>query len=286
MSNIGEIIGNTPLIKLNEKLYAKLETYNPSGSVKDRMAYYIFKKAEERGELEGKDTIIEASSGNTGIAFSMLAAAFGFKCIIIMPCNMSEERKQMMRAYGAGIIEVGQNAFKDAIQLRDKMLAENASYWSPMQFSNPDNIECHRKTTGIEIVQSVIGMPGSAKISAFVSGAGTGGTMMGCQKILDQVYPDIKFLLVMPAESAATHGIQGINDGEDFLVDKSVIDEELSIPTEEAKKRAKRLAKENGLLVGISSGANVLAAERWIRKNDPEGIVVTILCDRGERYLS
>lgn len=286
MSNIGEIIGNTPLIKLNEKLYAKLETYNPSGSVKDRMAYYIFKKAEERGELEGKDTIIEASSGNTGIAFSMLAAAFGFKCIIIMPCNMSEERKQMMRAYGAGIIEVGQNAFKDAIQLRDKMLAENASYWSPMQFSNPDNIECHRKTTGIEIVQSVIGMPGSAKISAFVSGAGTGGTMMGCQKILDQVYPDIKFLLVMPAESAATHGIQGINDGEDFLVDKSVIDEELPIPTEEAKKRAKRLAKENGLLVGISSGANVLAAERWIRKNDPEGIVVTILCDRGERYLS
>tara|TARA_R110002020_G_scaffold48694_2_gene138741 strand:- start:580 stop:1440 length:861 start_codon:yes stop_codon:yes gene_type:complete len=286
LSNIGEIIGNTPLIKLNEKLYAKLETYNPSGSVKDRMAYYIFKKAEERGELEGKDTIIEASSGNTGIAFSMLAAAFGFKCIIIMPCNMSEERKQMMRAYGAGIIEVGQNAFKDAIQLRDKMLAENASYWSPMQFSNPDNIECHRKTTGIEIVQSVIGMPGSAKISAFVSGAGTGGTMMGCQKILDQVYPDIKFLLVMPAESAATHGIQGINDGEDFLVDKSVIDEELPIPTEEAKKRAKRLAKENGLLVGISSGANVLAAERWIRKNDPEGIVVTILCDRGERYLS
>jgi len=278
------LVGNTPLVKLGDKLYAKFEAYNPSGSIKDRMAAYILQKAEESGELREGYTIVEASSGNTGIAFAMLAAAKGYGCIIVMPNNMSEERKQMMRSFGARIIEVGDNAFKDAIKTRDELVSNFGTYWSPHQFSNPYNIECHEKTTATEIAHAVLDMP--ARLSALVSGAGTGGTIMGCQKQLSRLWKETKFILTMPEEDAATHGIQGINDGDDFLVDKSVIDEELLVSTEDAKARARRLAKENGLLVGISSGANVLAAERWIEKNNPTGVVVTFLCDRGERYLS
>jgi cysteine synthase A len=257
------LIGNTPLVKISDKIYAKLETYNPSGSIKDRMAHYIITKAIARGELKQGDTIVEATSGNTGIAMSMIGAAMGFPVIIIMPRNMSEERKCQMRIYGAKIIEVGDNAFKDAIALRDEMCANNATYFNPRQFSNPDNIECHFKTTGIEIIKEML------ELSAFIAGSGTGGTIMG-----------------QPEESNATHGIQGINDGEDFLLDKSILDETIYIKTKDAITRAKRLAKENGLLVGISAGANVLAAEQWVAENNPEHPVVTILCDRGERYFS
>jgi len=278
------LVGNTPLVKLGDKLYAKFEAYNPSGSIKDRMAAYILQKAEENGDLREGYTIVEASSGNTGIAFAMLAAAKGYGCIIVMPRNMSEERKQMMRQFGARIIEVGDNAFKDAIKTRDELVSNFGTYWSPKQFSNPYNIECHEKTTATEIARAVLDMP--ARLSALVSGAGTGGTIMGCQRRLSMLWSDARFLLTTPLEPAATHGIQGINDGADFLVDKALIDEELLVSTEDAKERARRLAKENGLLVGISSGANVLAAERWIEKNNPTGVVVTFLCDRGERYLS
>tara|TARA_R100000664_G_C2731155_1_gene121702 strand:+ start:347 stop:1195 length:849 start_codon:yes stop_codon:yes gene_type:complete len=278
------LIGNTPLVKLSDKLYAKFEAYNPSGSIKDRMAAYILQKAEENGDLREGYTIVEASSGNTGIAFAMLAAAKGYGCIIVMPRNMSEERKQMMRRFGARIIEVGDNAFKDAIEQRDQLVHNFGTYWSPRQFSNPYNIECHEKTTAVEIGQAILDMP--TRLSALVSGAGTGGTIMGCQRHLSRLWKETKFLLTMPAEDAASHGIQGINDGDDFLVDKKIIDEELLVSTEDAKQRACQLAKENGLLVGISSGANVLAAERWIEKNNPTGVVVTFLCDRGERYLS
>jgi cysteine synthase A len=269
---------------LGDKLYAKFEAYNPSGSIKDRMAAYILQKAEENGDLREGYTIVEASSGNTGIAFAMLAAAKGYGCIIVMPRNMSEERKQMMRSFGARIIEVGDNAFKEAIKQRDELVNNFGTYWSPKQFSNPYNIECHEKTTAREIGRAVLDM--SARLSALVSGAGTGGTIMGCQRFLSNLWTETKFLLTMPAEDAASHGIQGINDGDDFLVDKTLIDEELIVSTQEAKERAARLAKENGLLVGISSGANVLAAERWIKENNPDGVVVTFLCDRGERYLS
>jgi cysteine synthase len=274
------LIGNTPLVKISDKIYAKLETYNPSGSIKDRMAYYIITKAIARGELKQGDTIVEATSGNTGIAMSMIGAAMGFPVIIIMPRNMSEERKCMMRVYGAEIIEVGDNAFKDAIALRDEMCASNEHYFNPQQFSNPDNIECHFKTTGVEIVK---GMP---DLSAFIAGSGTGGTIMGVNKVLKIMKSKAKVVQVQPEESNATHGIQGINDGEDFLLDKSILDGVIYVKTADAIKRAKRLAKENGLLVGISAGANVLAAERWIAENNPEHPVVTILCDRGERYFS
>ena len=195
---------------------------------------------------------------------------------------MSCERKQMMKAYGAEIIEVGVNDFAGAISLRDIICEENKNHFAPKQFSNKDNIECHERTTAREIMAGTL----FHKIDAFVSGAGTGGTIMGVQKAFQKYYPDTKIILMQPAESAKEHGIQGVNDGEDFLVNKSKIDGIIKIKTEEAKERAKKLARESGLFVGISSGANVLAAERWIEKNEPDGIVVTILCDRGERYFS
>ena len=275
-----ELIGNTPLVKISDKIYAKLETYNPSGSIKDRMAFFILTEAKKRGELKDGDTIVEATSGNTGIAMSMLGAAMGHPVIIIMPRNMSEERKCMMRAFGAQIVEVGNNAFKDAITLRDRMCEANENFFNPQQFSNEDNILCHIMTTGAEIAQQC------PQMSAFIAGSGTGGTLMGVSKMLTIAGIDAKIIQVQPKEDNATHGIQGINDGADFLLDKKILDGIVYVKTADAIKRAKRLAKENGLLVGISAGANVLAAEMWVRKNNPKDPVVTILCDRGERYFS
>ena len=279
---MNNLVGRTPMVKISEHLWAKLETYNPSGSVKDRMADYIFKCAERRGELEGKTTIVEATSGNTGIAFARIGAINNMRVVIIMPCNMSDERKKMMRLYGARIIEVGHNAFKDAIAMRDELVDGGADYWSPNQFHNEDNIMCHRLTTGPEISEQTHGH----KLEAFVSGAGTGGTMMGVKEFFKGMgLKNPKFVLATPEEDASEHGIQGINDGEDFLLDTSQMDQIIQIKTNDAIDRAARLARENGLLVGISAGANVLAAEKWIEEHKPEGIVVTMLCDRGERYM-
>ncbi len=281
---IEAIVGNTPLVKLGPSLYAKLETYNPSGSIKDRMALYIIKRAEERGELKPGDTIVEATSGNTGIAMAMIGASRGYEVIIIMPRNMSNERKQMMRAYGAKIIEVGDNAFLDAIELKEKMCADSNSFYNPRQFSNPDNIDCHVKTTGREILDQ---MPAYRRPAALVLGAGTGGTIMGLHKRLVRRFSDLRVIQVRPAEENSKHGIQGINDGKDFLLDPKIVSEVIEVKTEDAIERAKRLAREDGLLVGISSGANVLAAEKWESTRALNGnIVLTILCDRGERYLS
>ena len=274
------LIGNTPLVKIGDKIYAKMETYNPSGSIKDRMAWFILNEAIKRGELKPDDTIVEATSGNTGIAMSMMGAALGHPVIIIMPRNMSNERKCMMRTYGATIIEVGDNAFKAAIELRNLMCSENENFFNPRQFSNPDNITCHKMTTGVEIIRQC------PDLSAFIAGSGTGGTLMGVNQMLKIARQNTKIIQVQPEESNATHGIQGINDGEDFLLDKSIVDETIYIKTKDAVARAKSLAKENGLLVGISSGANILAAEQWVAENNPENPVVTILCDRGERYFS
>ena len=282
---IEKAIGNTPLIKLGEKLYAKLETSNPTGSIKDRLALYTLTKARQQGQLKQCDTIIEATSGNTGIAIAMLGSVKGHKVKIIMPHNMSDERKQMMRHFGAEIIEVGYNAFQDAIRLRDQMLSEDPNLWSPRQFENPYNIECHEVTTAREIIRQLF-IEEKKNISALICGAGTGGTIMGVRRALIRLDRTMSTVLVAPAEDAKTHGIQGINDGADFLVDRSLIDEEIKISTHDATERAKRLARENGLFVGISAGANVLGAERWLEKNDINGAAVTFLCDRGERYMS
>ena len=282
--SLEKVIGNTPLVQLGENLYAKLETFNPTGSIKDRMASFILAAAESENDIQAGDTIVEASSGNTGIAFSMLGSIKGYKVKIIMPHNMSEERKQMMRMFGAEIVEVGYNAFKDAIRLRDELAAQDG-YWSPNQFCNECNIACHEQTTGKEIIRQLF-IEQKKEIDALICGAGTGGTIMGVHNALIKINRQMKTVLVAPTEDASTHGIQGINDGADFLVDRSLIDEEIKVTTDEAIARAKRLARENGFLVGISAGANVLASERWIEKNHPKGAVITFLCDRGERYLS
>ena len=286
ITDILDSVGFTPLLRLNDMLYAKFEAYNPTGSIKARMVHYILTRSKRSGQLKDGDTIIEASSGNTGISISMMGAVMDHKVIIVLPQNMSEERKQMIRLFGATIIEVGNNDFKGALALRDKLLAENEDYFSLQQFSNQMNIDCHRETTAQEIASQILVNTGDKRISAFISGAGTGGTVMGVQRFFKSQKRKTKFVLVVPDEDSEKHGIQGIGDGGDYLVDRKVIDQVIRIKTDDATDRARRLARENGLLVGISSGANVLAAEQWIKDNKPAFPVVTILPDRGERYLS
>lgn len=273
----------TPLIKITERIYAKLETYQPTGSVKDRMVHYIVEDAVEKGKIiPGQTEIYEATSGNTGIALSAAAARLGCKCYIIMPKNMSIERRKMMKAFGAEIIFVEDNAFQEAIKIRDE-LVQKYNGWSPYQFDNPLNIECHYLQTGPEIHKQVKEL--GLDWDAFLHGSGTGGTMMGMKQYIDDYVPAVKCVLTQPAEDNASHGIQGINDGADFLLDKDLIDEFIYVKTDDAIERMKKFAKETGLLVGISSGANILSAEKYIDMHDPEGVVVTMLCDRGERYL-
>ena len=279
------VTGNTPLIAIDsdERIWAKLETHNRTGSVKDRMIEYICDKALSDGKIiSGVTTLVEATSGNTGIALSSYAASIGCKCVIVMPCNMSEQRKDMMRAFGATIVQVEPNNFQGAIGLRDSMVG--SGYFSPMQFSNPLNVECHYSITAPEILAN-INDNNIGKWEAFIHGAGTGGTMMGVKNFIDDNNLHVKCILTQPEEDNATHGIQGINDGADFLLDRELMDETFSIKTQDAIDRMKRFWQESGILIGISSGANILAAERYVKKYDPKGIVVTILCDRGERYL-
>lgn len=288
MTNLSKNVGQTPLLKISERIFAKFEGQNPSGSIKDRMATYIINDAEKRGLIKKGDTIVEATSGNSGIAFAFLGAERGYNVKIIMPSNMSEERKQMLRLYGAELIEVEDGKFDDAIALRDKLSKENG-WFNPNQFHNPLNIEAHYNGTGVEILHQH-----SNKIAAFVDGTGTGGTLMGITRLLKMYHPEMKVVAVEPAESPVMsggepglHGIQGIGDGSKFLVELKEVDDIIIISTEEAKMRARRLAKEQGLFVGISSGANILASERLLEKYpDIKGNIITILCDRGERYLS
>jgi len=290
MNKLSRYVGNTPLLPIklaNYTVLGKAEFTNPGGSVKDRMATYIINDAESRGLIKPGDTLCEATSGNTGIAFSMLAAERGYKMKIIMPSNMSEERKQMMKLYGAELIQVGEGDFDGAIEMRDN-LCKVKGWFNCNQFHNPLNIQAHYETTGPELFKQCEVEP-----DVFILGTGTGGTLMGAGKYLKEKYPNIKIVAIEPAESAVMsggepglHGIQGIGDGSKFLVDLNKVNEVITISTEEAKHRALQLAKYNGLFVGISAGANVLAAEQWIEKNKPDGVVVTILCDRGERYFS
>ena len=255
-------VGNTPLIKLSDKLYGKLESVNPGGSIKDRPVKYILDAYEEEGILEKGDTIIEATSGNTGISLAMMCAERGYKCIIVMPSDMSEERKKMMRFFGAELQEVEACNFDEAIEVKER-LADTWGYKQLNQFNNELNVECHMLTTFIEIANEA-----PKEISAFIAGTGTGGTLMGIQKGFEKLGTDTKIVAVEPAESPVMsggekglHGIQGIGDGSKFLVDLDKVDEVITVSTEEAKERSRKLARENGLFVGVSAGANVLASE-------------------------
>ena len=293
---LSRYVGNTPLIPLRlgeYTVWGKCEFMNPGGSVKDRMATYILDNAEDKKLIKKGDTLIEATSGNTGIAFAMLAAERGYNMKIVMPCNMSEERKQMLKFYGAELIEVDAGDFDKAIIIRND-LAKSNKWFNCNQFHNPLNIEAHYINTGPEINKQFreANINEMSWPQAFVAGTGTGGTIMGCGRFLKEEFPGIELVAVEPAESAVMsggepglHGIQGIGDGSKFLVDLNRINNIRTVPTECAKKAAKHLALKYGLFVGISAGANVFAAFQYLRDNDKK-TAITILCDRGERYFS
>lgn len=282
LENFSNICGNTPLIKISEKIYAKLETFNPTGSVKDRMVSYVVEKAIAENKI-GRDTILcEATSGNTGISLSAIAAAMGKRCVIFMPSNMSEERKQMMRVYGSEIIEAPPNDFEEAIRMRNDFVNKNKNAWTPNQFSNLDNVECHRLVTGPEIHRQVNRM--KVPWSIFIHGSGTGGTIEGIRQYALERGLVTEVCMTIPAESP--HGIQGIGDGKDFLANPEDMKCIIPVATEMAIERAKLFSKQTGILVGISSGANLLASEEYLLNNRVDGIIVTMLCDRGERYMS
>ncbi|MFN3301862.1 MAG: cysteine synthase A [Patescibacteria group bacterium] len=289
-SSVLELIGNTPLVKIGE-ISAKLETTNPTGSVKDRMAWYMIKKAEERKEIKPGNKIIEVTSGNTGISFAMISAIKGYKFIAVMPESVSLERRKIIKAFGSKIILTPRE--KDmvgALECYKKLIKINQDAWLPRQFENPDNISAHREGLGKEIIEETKG-----KIDAFVAGVGTGGTLIGVAQALKKVNPKVKIIAVEPKESAVLsgkkpgiHKIQGIGEG--FIPklvkeNMDIIDEIITISSQEAINMTKELREKFGILVGISSGANVLAARR-IKKKYRFKNVITILPDRGERYLS
>ena len=288
-------VGNTPLVPItlgDLTVWGKCEFMNPGGSVKDRMATYILNDAEDKGLIKKGDTLIEATSGNTGIAFSMLAAQRGYNMKIVMPCNMSEERKQMLKYYGAHLIEVNEGDFDEAIRMRDELCYVN-EWFNCNQFANPLNVQAHYQTTGPEFYNQYKEIKGEKSSPAvFVAGTGTGGTLMGTDKFLKEMWPKIKSVAIEPAESAVMsgfepglHGIQGIGDGSKFLVNLDVVSEVRMVSTECAKACARHLAKNYGLFIGISAAANVFASFQWLRDNDKTE-AITILCDRGERYFS
>ena len=295
MRNLSKYTGNTPLIPITMgdfRVWGKAEFMNPSGSVKDRMATYIINNAQRMGLIKKGDTLCEATSGNSGIALAMLASERGYNMVIIMPSNMSVERKNMFKLYGAKLIEVDEGDFDGAIEMRDNLCKTN-NWFNCNQFHNPLNIQAHYQTTGPEIYnQYKEENDEQSEPDVLILGTGTGGTLMGIGKLLKEMWPNIKIVAVEPAESPVMsggepglHGIQGIGDGSKFLVDLDFVDDVVTIKTEEAKLYAKFLTKKHGLFVGISSGANALAAERWLKDNNKTN-AVTILCDRGDRYLS
>lgn len=288
MNKLSDQVGKTQLLQISERIWAKFEGQNPSGSIKDRMASFILNDAEKNGLIKKGDTIIEATSGNSGISFAFLGSERGYKVKIVMPCNMSKERKDMLKYYGAELIEVSEGNFDEAINLRNE-LATSKGYFNPNQFSNPLNIKAHYEGTGVEILHQH-----TKKIAAFVAGTGTGGTLMGVSRLLKLYHPNMKVVAVEPAESPVMsggepglHGIQGIGDGSKFLVNLKEVNDIITIKTNYAKERSLKLSRENGLFVGISSGANILACEKILEKYpDIEGNIITVLPDRGERYLS
>ncbi|KSU76520.1 MULTISPECIES: cysteine synthase A [Fictibacillus] len=295
-NSITELIGETPVVKLNHlagedaaDIYLKLEFMNPGSSVKDRIALAMIEKAEEEGALKPGDTLIEPTSGNTGIGLAMVAAAKGYKSVIVMPDTMSMERRNLLRAFGAELVLTpGAEGMGGAIRKAEALSQENG-YFLTQQFKNQANPEIHRKTTGREIIaQFPDGLDG------FISGIGTGGTITGAGEVLKESFPDIKVYAVEPTDSPVLsggkpgpHKIQGIGAG--FVPDTlntSVYDEVLQITNDEAFEYARRAAREEGILGGISSGAAIAAALKVAKKLGKGKKVLAIIPSNGERYLS
>ncbi len=296
-SGVLDSIGCTPLMLLRAaseetgcQVYAKAEYLNPGGSIKDRIARHMILEAERRGDLGPDSRILEVTSGNTGIALAMIGAIRGYPVTIVMPKTVSEERRRMIELLGGELRLLEEiNDIQAAVRESEEEAANDPRVFLPRQFKNVDNPAAHEMTTGPEILRQTGG-----RLDAFVMGVGTGGTLMGVARALRSADVAARIVAVEPNESAVMsgdvpgrHGIQGLADG--FipdLVNLGEIDEVVRIGTEDAKAAARRLAAEEGLLVGISSGANVLAATQVARELGPGHTVVTVLCDRGERYLS
>lgn len=294
IENVLDAIGNTPLLKFKRltdyNVLGKLELLNPGGSVKDRIAKYMIEKAEESGQLKPGMTIIEASSGNTGIGLVLVGVQKGYRVIIVMPDNMSEERRKIIHALGGEMIpSPADKSLDGALEIAYTMREEDPDTFIPQQFENLLNPECHYQTTGPEIWEQTKG-----KIDAFVAGVGSGGTLAGVGKFLKEKNPKIVIAAVEPENSAALlgqepglHQIQGIGDG--FIpkvLDVSLIDEVLTVSDQDAIDTARRLARAEGVLCGTSSGANVWCALKLAEELGRKKMVVTIIADRAERYFS
>lgn len=299
-NNVTEFIGNTPLMeicriereeKLKARVLVKLEYLNPAGSTKDRAAKYMIQDAQDKGLLKEGAVIIEPTSGNTGIGLASLAAVLGYRMILTMPDTMSQERINILKAYGAEIVLTdGKKGMQGAVEKAEELSREIPGSFIPGQFENPANARAHRETTGPEIWEDTQG-----KVDIFVASVGTGGTLTGTGTFLKEKNPAIRVVAVEPEESpllskghAGPHGIQGI--GANFipdLLDQSIYDEISTVKTEDAIRTSKKMAKKEGILVGISSGAALCAALRLAEKEENEGkTIVAILPDSGDRYYS
>jgi cysteine synthase A len=292
-----ELVGNTPLVRLSRvtpdgsaEVLGKMESLNPAGSVKDRIALAMIEAAEEQGLIKPGDTIVEPTSGNTGIGLAMVCAVKGYKLILTMPEDMSVERRRLLTRFGAQLVLTPAiEGMSGAVYAAQEQCEKNTSYFMPQQFNNPANPEIHRLTTAREIVRATGG-----RIDAFVAGVGTGGTITGVGEVLKAELPGVLVVAVEPTRSpvlaggkAGIHGIQGI--GASFVpgvLNRDVYDELVAVKDEDAFAMTGRLTREEGLLVGISAGANVFASLQVAKKLGAGKRVVTMLCDTGERYLS
>jgi cysteine synthase A len=301
VQSVTDLIGDTPLVRLNRlvpagsaEIYVKLEYQNPGASVKDRIAISMINEAEKRGEIKpGVTTIVEPTSGNTGIGLAMVAAAKGYRAILVMPETMSLERRNLLRAYGAELVLTpGSEGMNGAVKKAEEIASQNKDYYMPQQFKNPDNVKIHRETTGPEIVEAIHSLDG--KLDAFVAGIGTGGTITGAGEVLKKHFPNIKIVAVEPAASPilsggkpGPHKIQGI--GANFIPDilnREIYDQVITIENEDAFETARAAAKQEGILCGISSGAAIKAALQVAKELGEGKRVVAIVPSNGERYLS
>ncbi len=295
-NNILETIGNTPHVKINKlfgpnhQVWIKLERANPGASIKDRIALSMIEDAEQKGLLQPNSVIIEATSGNTGIGLAMVAAVKGYRLILVMPESMSVERRRLMSIYGAEfVLTPREKGMKGAIEKAHELKLEMANAWSPLQFENPANIEIHKKTTALEIIKA---FPDG--LDYLITGVGTGGHITGCAEILKQHYPNLKVFAVEPEASPvisggapAPHPIQGIGAG--FIpanLHTEILDGTIQISKDDAFEYTQRAAKEEGMLIGISSGGSLAAVAQKLNEIPENAKVLTFCYDTGERYLS
>ncbi len=296
--SITELVGNTPLVRINRmagdakaQLVAKLEYFNPAGSVKDRIGLSMIEAAERAGKLKPDSIILEPTSGNTGIALAFVAAAKGYRCVLVMPETMSQERRMLLKAYGAELILTpGSEGMMGAIRKAEELAAEDPRYFIPQQFQNPANPEVHRRTTAEEIWRDTAG-----QVDIVVAGVGTGGTITGVGEVLKARKPEVQMIAVEPKGSPVLSGgapgphmIQGIGAGfVPQVLNTDIIDEVIPVANEDAFARARQAAREEGLLVGISSGAALHAAIQVAQRPENAGkLIVVIIPSNGERYLS